>query len=42
MKPIRPREDPIYGDYPALYALGIETPVRLPRQQGRPMCEVAS
>lgn len=28
MKPARLLEDPIYGDYPALYALGIVTQVK--------------
>lgn len=28
MKPARLLDDPIYGDYPALYALGIVTQVK--------------
>jgi hypothetical protein len=33
MKPARLLDDALYGDYPALYALGVETPVRIPRRQ---------
>ena len=33
MKPARLLDDALYGDYPALYALGVETPVQAPRRQ---------
>jgi hypothetical protein len=35
MKTIRTLDELIYGDYPALYALGIQTPVRAPRARVR-------
>jgi len=36
MKPARTRDDPVYGDYPALYALGVAIPIPTVRRRTWP------